>query len=121
MKYFEGGSYPMTQTLLKIQQSSQVTCASQFYGHILAVFMIKECYVLHDHAQGYSKVLPGLDVIKQMLPAVTDVLDLVIDFCFFGLIASSDELFSQLFQMGLILTKEVDLLHTILKGVNIWV
>ncbi len=40
MKYFESGSYPMTQTLLKIQQSSQVTCASQFYGHILAVFMI---------------------------------------------------------------------------------
>lgn len=49
-----------------------------------------------------------------MLPAVVDVLDLVIDFCLFGLVASSDELFSELFQMCLILTKEVDLLHAVL-------
>lgn len=68
----------------------------------------------HDNAQGYFKVSPGLNVIKQMLPAVVDVLYLVIDFCLFGLVASIDELFSQLFQMCLILTEEVDLLHAVL-------
>lgn len=62
-------------------------------------------------------VLPGLYMIEQMLPSVINVLDLFIDFVLFGLVAGSDELFSKLFQMGFILTKEVDLLHAVLQWV----
>lgn len=59
-------------------------------------------------------VLPGLYVIKQVLPAVVDVLQLVVDLGLLGLVASGDELLSKQLQVGFILTEEVDLLHTVL-------
>lgn len=63
---------------------------------------------------GYH-VLPGLDVVEQVLPAVVDVLQLVVDLRLFGLVAGRDELLSQLLQMGLVLAEQVDLLHAVLK------
>lgn len=54
-------------------------------------------------------------MIEKMLPAVINVLDLFVNFRLFGFVASGDELFSKLFQMRLILTKEVDLLHAVLQ------
>ena len=62
----------------------------------------------------YLHFLPGLYVVKQMLPTVVDVLQLVVDLRLLGLVAGGDELFSELLQVGFILTEEVDLLHTIL-------
>lgn len=62
----------------------------------------------------WRRVLPGLDVVKQVLPAVVDVLQLVIDLRLFGLVAGRDELLSQLLQMGLVLAEQVDLFHTVL-------
>lgn len=49
-----------------------------------------------------------------MLPAVVDVLQLVVDLRLLGLVAGGDELFSELLQVGFILTEEVDLLHAVL-------
>lgn len=57
---------------------------------------------------------PGLDVVEQMLPAVVDVLQLVVDLSLFRLVAGRDELFSELLQMGFILAEQVDLFHTVL-------
>lgn len=45
---------------------------------------------------GCCHVLPGLDVVEQVLPAVVDVLQLVVDLRLFGLVAGSDELLTQL-------------------------
>lgn len=59
-------------------------------------------------------VSPGLDVVEQMLPAVVDVLQLVVDFRLLRLVAGCDELFSELLQMRFILTEEIDLFHTVL-------
>lgn len=59
-------------------------------------------------------VSPGLNVVEQMLPAVVDILQLVVDFRLLRLVAGCDELFSELLQMGFILTEEVDLFHTVL-------
>lgn len=64
--------------------------------------------------QHFILFLPGLYVIKQMLPAVVDVLKLIIDICLLGLVAGGDELLSELLQVGLILTEQVDLLHAVL-------
>lgn len=58
---------------------------------------------------------PGLDVVEQMLPAVVDVRQLVVDLCLFGLVAGRDELFSELLQVGFVLTEQVDLFHTVLR------
>lgn len=63
----------------------------------------------------WHRVLPGLDVVKQVLPAVVDVLQLVIDLRLFGLVAGRDELLSELLQMGLVLAEQVDLFHTVLR------
>lgn len=49
-----------------------------------------------------------------MLPAVVDVLQLVVDFCLFRLVAGCNELFSELLQMSLIVTEQVDLFHAVL-------
>lgn len=49
-----------------------------------------------------------------MLPAVVDVLQLVVDLRLLGLVAGSDELLPELLQVGFILTEQVDLLHTVL-------
>lgn len=49
-----------------------------------------------------------------MLPAVVDILQLIVDLCLLGLVASCDKLFSKLLQVCLIFTEQVDLLHTIL-------
>lgn len=54
-------------------------------------------------------------MVEQVLPAVVDVLQLVIDLCLFCLVAGRDELLSELLQMGFILTEQVDLFHTVLK------
>lgn len=59
--------------------------------------------------------LPGLDVVEQVLPAVVDVLQLVIDLCLFRLVTGRDELLSELLQVGFILAEQVDLFHTVLK------
>lgn len=61
-------------------------------------------------------LLPGLDVVEQVLPAITDVLDLFIDLILLGLIAGADELLSQLLQMSLVLTEQVYFLHAVLQG-----
>lgn len=61
-----------------------------------------------------SRLLPGLYVVEQVLPAVGDVLQLVVDLRLFRLVAGSDELLSKLLQMCFILTEQVDLLHAIL-------
>lgn len=61
---------------------------------------------------------PGLDVVEQMLPAVVDVRQLVVDLRLFGLVAGRDELFSELLQVGFVLTEQVDLFHTVLQREN---
>lgn len=64
---------------------------------------------------GCCRVLPGLDVVEQVLPAVVDVLQLVVDLRLFGLVAGSDELLTQLLQVGLVLAEQVDLFHAVLS------
>lgn len=59
-------------------------------------------------------LLPGLDMVEQVLPALVDALDLVIDLILLGLVAGRDELLSQLLQVSLVLTEQVDLLHAVL-------
>lgn len=59
--------------------------------------------------------VPGLDVVEQVLPAVVDVLQFVVDLCLFGFVAGGEQLLSQFLQVGFILTEQVDLLHTVLK------
>lgn len=54
-------------------------------------------------------------MVKQVLPAVVDVLQLVVDLRLFGLVAGSDELLAQLLQVGLVLTEQVDLFHAVLQ------
>lgn len=49
-----------------------------------------------------------------MLPAVVDVLQLLVDLRLFRLVAGCNELFSELLQMGFILTEQVDLFHAVL-------
>lgn len=60
-------------------------------------------------------VSPVLDVVEQVLPAVVDVLQLVVDLRLFGLVAGCDELLPELLQVGFVLTEQVDLLHAVLK------
>ncbi len=50
-----------------------------------------------------------------MLPAVVDVLQLVVNLRLFRLVAGCDELFSKLLQMRFILAEQVDLFHTVLN------
>lgn len=59
--------------------------------------------------------LPGIDVVEQVLPAVADVLQRVVDLCFFSLVAGCHELLSELLQVGFILTEQVHLLHAVLN------
>lgn len=49
-----------------------------------------------------------------MLPALVDALDLVTDLALLGLVGGRDELLSQLLQVSLVLTEQVDLLHAVL-------
>lgn len=49
-----------------------------------------------------------------MLPALVDALDLVTDLAPLGLVGGRDELLSQLLQVSLVLTEQVDLLHAVL-------
>lgn len=53
-------------------------------------------------------------MVEQVLPAFVDALDLVIDLALLGLVAGRDELLSQLLQVSLVLTEQVDLLHAVL-------
>lgn len=57
---------------------------------------------------------PGLNVVEQVLPALVDAPDLVVDLALLGLVGGCDELLSQLLQVSLVLTEQVDLLHTVL-------
>lgn len=63
----------------------------------------------------YSPLSPGFDVVEQVLPALADALDLVIDLALLGLVGGGDELLSQLLQVSLVLTEQVDLLHAVLR------
>lgn len=53
-------------------------------------------------------------MVEQVLPALVDALDLVIDLALLGLVGGRDELLSQLLQVSFVLTEQVDLLHTVL-------
>lgn len=54
-------------------------------------------------------------MVEQVLPALVDALDLVVDLALLGLVAGGDELLSQLLQVSLVLTEQVDLLHAVLQ------
>lgn len=49
-----------------------------------------------------------------MLPAVVDVLQLVVDLRLLGLVAGCNELLSELLQVSFVLAEQVDLFHAIL-------
>lgn len=54
-------------------------------------------------------------MVEQVLPALVDALDLVTDLALPGLVAGRDELLSELLQVRLVLTEQVDLLHAVLQ------
>ena len=61
-----------------------------------------------------SRFLPGLYVVEQMLPAVVDVLQLVVDLRLLRAVAGGDELLPELLEVRLVLAEQVDLLHAVL-------
>lgn len=59
---------------------------------------------------------PGLNVVKQALPACIHIGQSVADLSAPGQVTGAEKLLTQPAQVGLLLTEKVDLLHKVLVG-----
>lgn len=82
---------------------------------ITAVVTVPITWLCEPEKVSAYPLSPGLDVVEQVLPALVDALDLVTDLALPGLVAGRDELLSELLQVSLVLTEQVDLLHAVLQ------
>lgn len=57
---------------------------------------------------------PGFDVVEEVVPALVDLQQRASDLGLLGLVTGQQQLLTQLLQVALILTEQVDFLHAVL-------
>lgn len=83
-----------------------LTNSRYYFGFLWKFFII---LLIHTH-----KDSPGFDVMKEIVPALVDLQQRATDLGLLGLVAGQHQLLTQLLQVALVLTEQVDFLHAVL-------